>query len=203
MCVSLSIPHTWAESHQLDHYPGSRHNIHTNTNTHTHTHTHTNIHTHTHAYLIDFMDLSSLPTGVLPGDSFLLLRKASRFFMSLALHKHAQKGKSWVLKVINKPTNQSKSWKTQCHKSKSDRQCSNPYKVPLPYMFPQSAVIKVERMFKVPGSVLRNSFCLSSVSLPSRQSYVWARGWVKGGLCHSPYPHSAVQVPPGVPEALT
>lgn len=92
-------------------------------------------HKHTHAYLIDFMDLSSLPTGVLPGDSFLLLRKASRFFMSLALHKHAQKGKSWVLKVINKPTNQSKSWKTQRHKSKSDRQCSNPYKVPLPYMF--------------------------------------------------------------------
>ncbi len=109
------------------------------TNTHkykyTHTHTHTQTYTHTHAYLIDFMDLSSLPTGVLPGDSFLLLRKASRFFMSLALHKHAQKGKSWVLKVINKPTNQSKSWKTQCHKSKSDRQCSNPYKVPLPYMF--------------------------------------------------------------------
>lgn len=31
------------------------------------------------------MDLSNLLAGLLPGDSFLLRRKASRFFMSLAL----------------------------------------------------------------------------------------------------------------------
>lgn len=37
-------------------------------------------------YFTDFIDLSSLPAGLLPGDSFLLRRKASRFFMSLALH---------------------------------------------------------------------------------------------------------------------
>lgn len=36
-------------------------------------------------YLTDFMHLSSLVAGLLPGDSFLLRRKASRFFMSLAL----------------------------------------------------------------------------------------------------------------------
>lgn len=36
-------------------------------------------------YLTDFMDLSILPAGLLPGDSFLLRRKPSRFFMSLAL----------------------------------------------------------------------------------------------------------------------
>lgn len=36
-------------------------------------------------YLTDFIDLSSLLAGLLPGDSFLLRRKASRFFMSLAL----------------------------------------------------------------------------------------------------------------------
>lgn len=29
--------------------------------------------------------MSNFPAGLLPGDSFLLLRKASRFFMSLAL----------------------------------------------------------------------------------------------------------------------
>lgn len=36
-------------------------------------------------YLTDFIDLSNLLAGLLPGDSFLLRRKASRFFMSLAL----------------------------------------------------------------------------------------------------------------------
>lgn len=36
-------------------------------------------------YLTDFIDLSNLPAGLLPGDSFLLRRKPSRFFMSLAL----------------------------------------------------------------------------------------------------------------------
>lgn len=51
-------------------------------------------------YFTDFIDLSSLPAGLLPGDSFLLRRKASRFFMSLALHGGGgvggeKKGKSW------------------------------------------------------------------------------------------------------------
>lgn len=36
-------------------------------------------------YLTDFIDLSNLLAGLLPGDSFLLRRKARRFFMSLAL----------------------------------------------------------------------------------------------------------------------
>ena len=36
-------------------------------------------------YLTDFMVLSSLLAGLLPGDSFLLRRNARRFFISLAL----------------------------------------------------------------------------------------------------------------------
>lgn len=38
-------------------------------------------------YLTDFIDLSNFPAGLLPGDSFLLRRKANRFFMSLALRE--------------------------------------------------------------------------------------------------------------------
>lgn len=38
-------------------------------------------------YFTDFMDLSNFPAELLAGDSFLLLRKASRFFMSLALRE--------------------------------------------------------------------------------------------------------------------
>lgn len=44
-------------------------------------------------YFTDFIDLSSLPAGLLPGDSFLLRRKASRFFMSLALSGEKKKKK--------------------------------------------------------------------------------------------------------------
>lgn len=50
-------------------------------------------------YLTDFIDLSSLLAGLLPGDSFLLRRKASRFFMSLALGERKieeeKEGESW------------------------------------------------------------------------------------------------------------
>lgn len=44
-------------------------------------------------YLTDFIDLSNLLAGLLPGDSFLLRRKASRFFMSLALSKRKIDGR--------------------------------------------------------------------------------------------------------------
>ena len=40
-------------------------------------------------YLTDFMVLSSLLAGLLPGDSFLLRRNARRFFISLALRDKA------------------------------------------------------------------------------------------------------------------
>lgn len=51
----------------------------------THTHPHATRRQEVATYLTDFMDLSNLLAGLLPGDSFLLRRKASRFFMSLAL----------------------------------------------------------------------------------------------------------------------
>lgn len=49
---------------------------------HTHPHPH---HQEVTTYLTDFIDLSNLLAALLPGDSFLLRRKANRFFMSLAL----------------------------------------------------------------------------------------------------------------------
>lgn len=60
-------------------------------------HPHALAHTHTKrqevaTYFTDFIDLSSLPAGLLPGDSFLLRRKASRFFMSLALQGVGEEG---------------------------------------------------------------------------------------------------------------
>ena len=41
-------------------------------------------------YLTDFMVLSSLLAGLLPGDSFLLRRNARQFFISLALGDKAR-----------------------------------------------------------------------------------------------------------------
>ena len=64
---------------------------HTNTHTHTHTHPHATRRQEVATYLTDFMDLSNLLAGLLPGDSFLLRRKASRFFMSLALSERKDK----------------------------------------------------------------------------------------------------------------
>lgn len=58
----------------------------TRENIHMHALTHTKCQ-EVATYFTDFIDLSSLPAGLLPGDSFLLRRKASRFFMSLALHE--------------------------------------------------------------------------------------------------------------------
>lgn len=65
-------------------------------------------------YLTDFMDLSILPAGLLPGDSFLLRRKPSRFFMSLALSdREGRRGDGCVYKKEGKDGegwNKDKQW---------------------------------------------------------------------------------------------
>lgn len=62
-------------------------------------------------YLTDFMDLSILPAGLLPGDSFLLRRKPSRFFMSLALSDRKGKRARGEMDVcVKKEGKDGESW---------------------------------------------------------------------------------------------